>query len=335
MYAISPLVSSAKQQTKFTKFGSLIGMSESMTNLYGMIARVAPTDVTVLLQGESGTGKELAAQTIHSLSYRREKPFIPVNCGALPSTLIEAELFGYERGSFTGAHKLRRGFFERASGGTLFLDEITEMPIELQVHLLRVLETGKLIRLGGEHEIDINTRIIAATNRDPQKAIKAGKLREDLFFRLAAFPMQIPALRHRHGDIRLLARHFLLSINQENNTNKKLHDQSLRLLDSYSWPGNVRELRNMIQRAFILADYDIYPYHFPQWTCSQHTPTPSPNEQTDIHLRFAIGSSIEEVERQLIVATLNHNSGNKRITAEVLGVSLKTLYNKLRNYQFE
>lgn len=318
----------ADDTTVEDRFLWLRGRSPVMRELYHVLQRVAPTEATVLLQGESGTGKELIARTLHDLSSRREGPFVPVNCGALSANLAESELFGHERGSFTGANRQHRGYFERSMGGTLFLDEITEMPTELQVHLLRVLETGKLVRVGGDQEIAIDVRVIAATNRKTEDAVTGGRLREDLFFRLAAFPVCVPALRERTGDIVLLAQYFLDRLNVENHTRKTLGDEVRTALERHSWPGNVRELKNAVHRAYILSDVAIETQHFPPW--QDH-----PIDAEGGSIRFTVGSSIDEVERRLIYATLRHFRGNKRLAAATLRVSLKTLYNRLKRYQEE
>ncbi len=314
------------QEAADAHFGLLFGASRAMRHLYDMIERVAASEVTVLLQGESGTGKELAARAVHENSPRRTQPFLALNCGAVPANLIASELFGHERGSFTGATRQHRGFFERAHKGTLFLDEITEMPIELQVNLLRVLETGTVMRLGGDREIPVDVRVIAATNRDPEQAVADGHLREDLLFRLMVFPLRLPPLRERRGDVPLLAERFLALLNAENHTRKKFTRAALESLDSYGWPGNVRELRNAVQRAYILADHEIDAYHVDQW---QSTVPDSDSR----FLRFTVGTSIDEAEKRLVFATLDHFDGDKKLAAKTLGVSLKTLYNRLNRYR--
>src|SRR3989441_4722261 len=244
-------------------FGPLIGASPAMQAVYDMIARVAPTEATVLVQGESGTGKELVAQTVHQLSRRRKGPFVALNCAAVSPTLIESELFGHERGTFTGAARTHKGFFERAEGGTLFLDEISEMPLELQVRLLRVLETGVVARVGGESEFKVDVRVVAATNRQPEQAVADGKLREDLLYRLSVFPIRLPALRERTGDVELLVRAFLAELNAAEEKQKGISRTALELLRGHQGPGNVRELKNAVHRAFILADEEIEPAHIP------------------------------------------------------------------------
>src|SRR6478672_6162909 len=242
---------------KLGRFGHILGSSAPMQKLYDQLGRVAPTSATVLLIGESGTGKELAAQTIHEMSRRKRAPFLPLNCGAVSPQLIESELFVHERGSFTGADRQHKGFFERANGGTIFLDEITEMPMELQVKLLRVLETGSFMRVGGTQLISTDVRVVAATNREPEKAVADGKLREDLYHRLNVFPIRLPPLRERGTDIEQLAQCFLDDLNRIEGTNKTFSRDALVRLYQHNWPGNVRELRNYVQRAYIMADDTI------------------------------------------------------------------------------
>jgi DNA-binding NtrC family response regulator len=307
------------------RFGPMVGTAPTMQRVYDLIDKVAPTEATAFLVGESGTGKELAAETIHRLSKRRKGPYLPLNCGAISPTLIESELFGHEKGSFTGAQRQHRGYFERASGGTLFLDEITEMPIELQVKLLRVLETGRIMRVGGDREVEVNVRVVTATNRPPEDAVKDGKLREDLFYRLKVFPVPLPPLREREGDIDTLAHHFLHNLNRREGTQKRFAPETLERLRGHSWPGNVRELQNVVQRAFILGDQEITPDCLPP-ELSGEAPVAGPN----LHLK--VGTSLEDAERRLILATLDRYEGDKKATAEVLGISLKTLYNRLNQY---
>ncbi|HEY4542835.1 MAG TPA: sigma-54 dependent transcriptional regulator [Noviherbaspirillum sp.] len=305
-------------------FGQMLGTSAPMQKLYNHIARVAPTEATVLLLGESGTGKELAAQTIHDLSLRQKHPFLPVNCGAISPQLIESEIFGHEKGSFTGADRQHKGYFERANGGTLFLDEITEMPIELQVKLLRVLETGSFMRIGSNQEIDTDVRVIAASNRDPEQAVADGKLRLDLYHRLNVFPLRIPPLREREGDVELLAQHFLDELNKAHGTSKVFSKEGLNGLAGYHWPGNVRELRNYIQRAFILSDEEI--------DAGALAPVLSAQAPVGLTLAIPVGTSLADVDRKLIYATLDLCGGVKKRAADILGISLKTLYNRLEEY---
>lgn len=305
------------------RFGGLYGGSAAMQDIYRRIDKVAPTAATVLVVGESGSGKEVVARTIHDRSERARQPFVAVNCGAIPGNLIEAELFGYEKGSFTGATRMHRGCFERAGGGTLFLDEITEMAPEMQVRLLRVLETGRFVRVGGEDELRAHVRVIAATNRDPRQAVAEGHLREDLMYRVAVFPLTLPPLREREGDAELLAEHFLAGLNEAEGTTRMFSRQSIITIRAHRWPGNVRELRNAVQRAFILADAEVE-LDFAELECV----APSGNV-----LQIPVGTSLAEIERQAIYATLDLTEGNKRRCAEMLGMSLKTLYNRLAEYQ--
>ena len=309
---------------KLGRFGRLIGVSPAMQKVYDMISKVSSTDASVFLSGETGTGKELVAQTIFEQSARRHRPFIPLDCGAMPPTLIESALFGHERGSFTGATQMRRGHFERASGGTVFLDEITEMPIELQVKLLRTLESGTLTRVGGDEPIKVNLRVIAATNRTPKDAVADGKLREDLYYRLNVFPIVLPPLRERGEDALLLADRFLDAVNTSQESQRTLSAAARRRLVAYAWPGNVRELRNEVQRAAIMAESVI---DFEDLGAESFAQRPSLAANVP-----SVGSSLDESERALILATLKHCAGDKKRAAEVLGVSLKTLYNRLNHY---
>jgi len=302
----------------------LIGRSASMSRVRELIERVGPTDATVLLVGESGTGKELVAEAVHRCSSRAGGPFVAVNCGAIPELLIEAELFGHEKGSFTGAIRTQSGFFERADGGTLFLDEITEMPIEMQVPLLRFLERRRYFKVGGRQEIAADVRVIAATNRAPHDAIRNRKLREDLYYRLAVFPLELPPLRERDEDAVALAEHFLALLNVASGTRKRLSQNSRDLARRYSWPGNVRELRHAIERSFILADDTLELADALEWDSRRSQFAGNGDGNT---LQVAIGSRLRDVEKSLIEATLEHFAGNKRHTADALGCSLKTVYN--------
>ena len=308
---------------KLGRFGPLIGASPAMQRVYDLVARVANTDATVLLTGETGTGKELVAETIHTLSRRHKEPFLPINCGAVSPNLIESELFGHERGSFTGADRMHKGYFERSHRGTLFLDEITEMPAELQVKLLRVLETSKVTRIGGNEAISVDVRVLAATNRRPEEAVAKGKLREDLLYRLNVFPIGLPPLRDRREDVELLAEHFLQILNKEHDTYKAFTRPALNRLKSHNWPGNVRELKNLVHRAFILAEEHIGLDCLPLGV----------QESGGSSLAVKVGTSLGEAERRLILATLEECEGDKKKAAEVLGISLKTLYNRLNEYK--
>lgn len=322
----SSIASLRSELRKLGRFGQLIGRSPVMQQVYDQIERVAPTVASVMIIGPSGTGKELVAQTLHACSRRQKGPFLAVNCGAISEHLMESELFGHDRGSFTGATRDHRGFFERAHGGTLFLDEVTEMPIDLQVKLLRVLETGLFRRVGASDEIETDVRIIAATNRIPAEAVQEGKLREDLMYRLNVFPIWLPLLRDRRDDIAELARHFLAQHNEANGTHKFFTDAALARLAAYEWPGNVREMRNVIHRNYIMANEAI-----------DENGLPEPVDPTiDINATEFIvraGQSIASAEKYLILATLAHYEGNKEEAAKVLGVSLKTLYNRLQEYR--
>jgi two-component system response regulator AtoC len=292
--------------------------------LYDQLSRVAPTSATVLLIGESGTGKELAAHTVHELSRRRAAPFLPLNCGAVAPQLIETELFGHERGSFTGADRQHKGFFERANGGSIFLDEVTEMPMELQVKLLRVLETGTFTRVGGTTQVASDVRIIAATNRDPEKAVAEGKLREDLYHRLNVFPIHLPPLRERGVDMEQLALSFLEEQNVTEGTHKSFSRDALVRLYQHHWPGNVRELRNYVQRAYIMAD-DVIEGEIA-------VPPAAPHVDDATTITIHVGTPLAEVERRVTMATLAYCGQVKRKAAQILGVSLKTLYNRLETY---
>ena len=304
---------------------ALIGDSEPMRRLRHLIDRAAPADTTVLLIGESGTGKELIAEALHRRSPRARRAYLPLNCGAIPENLIESELFGHEKGAFTGAHQRRRGVFERAHGGTLLLDEITEMSADMQVRLLRVLETGQVTRIGGDQPIDTDVRLIAATNRPPPEAIQAGKLREDLLYRVSVFPIHVPPLRQRVSDIDRFAAYFLDKLNARFDACKAFTDAALAQLRSQAWPGNVRQLRNQIERAFLLADewIDVAALAEPAGVATRPGRT--------VHV--PVGTRLAEVERRVIEATLHHYDGDKRQSARVLGISLKTLYNRLNSYK--
>ena len=307
----------------------ILGVSAAMQEVFRLIERVGPTEASVLLTGESGSGKELAAQSIHDRSLRRGGPFLAINCGAIPSGLIEAELFGYEKGSFTGAVRGHAGVFERADGGTLLLDEITEMPLDMQTRLLRVIETRKFYRVGASLELSTDVRVIAASNRCPLQAVQSGQLREDLLYRLAVFPIELPPLRSRGNDVDLLAEHFLDELNAQAGTHKQLTAHSRMTLKQHSWPGNVRELRNCIERAFILGDQTLELAPLIQ---SAGTTPKAADSADERRLEIRVGSRIHDMERSLIEATLDYFHGNKRRAADALGCSLKTLYNKLNGY---
>lgn len=332
-------------------FGQLWGRAPNMQRVYEQISRVAGTGVTVFITGESGTGKEVVAQTLHDLSRRRKMPFLGVNCGAISPNLIESEIFGHEKGSFTGAERQHHGFFERAAGGTLFLDEITEMPLDLQVKLLRVLETGRFMRVGATQSQETDVRIVAATNRDPMEAVAQGRLREDLMYRLNVFPIDLPPLRERLSDVPLLAEHFLRKVSVQEGQVKTFNPEALDQLTRHRWPGNVRELRNAVHRAYVMAqDAHIDAQWLPRAdgpaapadavvpvaTTSVVAPepvaaTPAQPLHTDA-VTIPIGTSLADAERNLILATLRHFRHQKESTAAALGISLKTLYNRLKQY---
>ncbi len=305
--------------------GPLIGNSAPICLVHGQIARVAPTSVPVFIAGESGTGKELVARSIHDLSRRASRPFLAINCGAIAAQLIESEMFGHEKGSFTGATRQHRGYFEAANGGTLFLDEVTEMVPELQVKLLRVLETGQFMRVGSQVPQHTDVRIIAATNRVASEAVAEGKLRADLMYRLRVFPITLPALRERPRDIELLASHFLEELNRVEGQQKTFSHDTLTALVRYAWPGNVRELRNAVHHSFILSDNVIQ--------CDSLPPElGAPLSDSGHYLTVRVGSRLSDVERRLILATLEQCNGSKVQAAAALGVSVKTLYNRLHDY---
>jgi DNA-binding NtrC family response regulator len=306
------------------RFGKMIGASKAMHQVYSQVVKVAPTQATVLITGETGTGKELVAETIHDRSPRSTRPYVTLNCAAVSPSLIESELFGHEKGSFTGATRRHEGFFERARGGTLFLDEITEMPLDLQAKLLRTLESREVQRIGGDRPIPVDIRLLAATNRDPHQAVTDGKLREDLLYRLLVFPIHVPPLRERGDDVVLLANHFLWQLNREAGTQKEFTKEARDRLRLHHWPGNVRELRHATERAFIEATNDIGVECLPFVEQAKLERSAEP-------LAIRVGMSNAEVERILTLATLDQLREKKK-TAEVLGISLKTLYTRLKSY---
>jgi two-component system response regulator AtoC len=315
------------------RFGLLVGRSANMHRTFELIARIAPSSASVLISGESGTGKDVVARTIHALSRRRHGPFVPVNCGAISAALLESELFGHERGSFTGADRRHRGYFERAHRGTLFLDEVTEMPLELQVKLLRVIESGSFFRVGAEQPISVDVRILAASNRDVLRSISAGQMREDLYYRLRVFELNVSPLRDRPDDVEPLVRHFLDDLAQKEGVRKEITSAAVKALTRYSWPGNVRDLRNVIQSAYILADEIIDVDSLPEAVTTTPAMPPRSDEPSAGVLRIEMGTSLADIERRAIMATLRHCHGNKNRAAEVLGISLKTLYNRLSEYR--
>jgi transcriptional regulator with PAS, ATPase and Fis domain len=316
------------------RFGALIGASQSMQRVYELIDRVARSDASVLISGETGTGKELVAQTIHSLSHRSLQAFLPLNCGAVSAALVESELFGHERGSFTGADRLHKGYFERADRGTLFLDEICEMPGDLQVRLLRVLETSAVARVGGTETLKVDVRIIAATNQRPEQAVAAGRFRQDLLYRLNVFPIALPPLRERGDDVLLLAEEFLRDLNLTEGTDKRFTPACLERLLRHTWPGNVRELRNVVHRAFILAgEDDGVDCVVPSLDSVRGPVSFAIGESAASSLVIRLGTSLAEAERRLVLAALEYFGGDKRRAALALEISVKTIYNRLREYR--
>ncbi len=330
-----------------TRLGLLVGASAPMQAVYREIERVAPTPLTVMITGESGTGKELVARTLHDLSPRRARAFVAVNCGALSPNLAESELFGHERGSFTGADRQHLGLFEQAAGGTLFLDEITEMPLAMQVKLLRVLESGQFMRVGATGQQSADVRLIAASNRDPARAVAEGLLREDLFWRLDVFPINLPPLRERREDLGLLAAHLIAPLGPRSAGSSgppALNAKALARLAAHDWPGNVRELRNVIKRAWIMGEgpaLDAAQLEAalrrpartaPSGKTSGAPSSPAAVEPPGPRLSLPLGLSLAEAERLLIEATLAHHGARREQAAATLGISLKTLYNRLCRY---
>jgi two-component system, NtrC family, response regulator AtoC len=350
------------------RFGSMVGVSNAMREMCAVIARIARSDAPVMITGESGSGKEAAAQTIHALSRRSGKPLVAINCGAVSANLIESELFGHERGAFTGADKRRAGYFELAQGGTLFLDEVTEMSLDLQVKFLRVLETRSFRRVGGNEEIASDVRIISSSNRDLLEAVEKKALREDLYYRLNVFPLHVAPLRERREDVPVLARHFLALIAEsEEGGRRTFSAAALEKLAAHGWPGNVRELRNAVHRAYVLSDDGLVdettiagvlagrssgvfaavrpPVPGPaapevkdaEAPASARTAAPSAGPPGDdpLTVPVRVGDSLEDVERRLLERTLAAVGGNKKKAAELLRISLKTVYNKIKQYDLE
>ncbi len=311
--------------------GSLVGPSKKMQEIFRLIEMVAPSTASVLITGASGTGKELVARTIHDLSPRRNKPFVPINCAAIPETLIESEIFGHEKGAFTGALERRTGCFELAEGGTLLLDEIGEMPVATQAKLLRVLEDRKLRRLGSKSETTVDVRVLAATNKVPEDAVARGELRNDLYYRLNVFNIHMPPLREHKEDVPELLQNLLMEVNTKHGRKvAAVSEAVLNLFRNYAWPGNVREMRNTLERAVIVCDGAVIETkHLPPGF-GHIAARPPVNDPDSIHL--GIGTTVQEAERQLILKTLESTNNNKTRAAEILEISLKTLHNKLKEY---
>ena len=318
--------------------GDLVGTSPGMREIFALLQQAGPSRACVLITGESGTGKELVARALHALSPRRHGPFVAINCAALPETLMESELFGHEKGAFTGASERRAGCFEVAQNGTLLLDEIGEMALGTQAKLLRILEDSKVRRLGGKSEFEVDVRVLAATNKVPEEAVRAAQLRPDLYYRLNVFHVHMPPLRARKEDIPALAEALITSLNRKHEC--RVTDLAPRVLDAlarYDWPGNVRELRNVLERAVILAgEGTIEMKYLPGFlqnggSTATAAPAVATAEDRDT-VRFPIGSTVGEAEKELILRTLEHTHNNKTRAAEILGISLKTLHNKLREY---
>jgi DNA-binding NtrC family response regulator len=323
-------VASLTQQLRAAgRLGELVGNSKAMQEVMLVVEMAAPSTASVLITGETGSGKEIVARTLHKLSPRAAKPFVAINCSAIPETLMESEIFGHEKGSFTGAHERRIGCFELAEGGTLLLDEIGEMPLPTQAKLLRVLEDRKIRRLGSKSETAVDVRVLAATNKDPQQAVAKGHLRQDLFFRLNVFHIHLPPLREHKEDLPLLVEHLIRESNVKHGKNVRgVSGEVMELFRAFHWPGNIRELRNALERSVIVCDREIIG--------RQHLPADFGRGVGTTEglgaLRFPVGTTVDAAERELIFQTLAATNNNKTRAAELLGISLKTLHNKLKEY---
>jgi len=318
------------QLDRGTGLGDFVGYSKPMREVYNLIRNVSANDTSVIVTGESGSGKELAAKTIHLQSSRARGPFIAINASAIPENLMESEIFGHEKGSFTGAISTRAGCFELAHRGTLFLDEIAEMPLVLQPKLLRILEDQRVRRLGGSQEIPVDVRVIAATNREPRSAVQSGKLREDLYYRLNVFTICLPPLRERISDIPLLIQHFIRELSRKHNLQVLgARQETSQLLKSYSWPGNVRELRNVIERAVILARGGwIEPSHLPAYIASA-------DDNLTSRIVLPPRATFADAEKEILMQTLKDSGNNKAEAARRLGIDVKTIRNKLKSYDMD
>jgi DNA-binding NtrC family response regulator len=306
-------------------WNGLVGNSQALRNIITQIERVGPTDASVLIQGESGVGKELVARAIHAVSGRRGE-FVALNCGAVAPELLASQLFGHERGSFTGAQARHTGYFEQAAGGTLFLDEVTEMPIHLQVHLLRALENRVIRRVGGSEDIPVDVRILAATNCPVNRAVSDSKLREDLFYRLGEFPIVVPPLRERPDDVAPLASLFLARLNERYGGKKAFTSAAIEQLSRFPWPGNIRELRNVVGRAYIMARGDTISDPLSDFRIT------APLDETPSSITVAVGMTFDEIERRMLMKTLDFFGDDKTRAARALGISVKTIYNRLAKY---
>ena len=319
-----------RQLREAGRIGELVGAAKPMQDVMRLVEQVAPSSASVLITGETGTGKEILARTLHQLSPRADRPFVAINCSAIPESLMESEIFGHERGAFTGAAERRIGCFELADGGTLLLDEIGEMPAPTQAKLLRVLEDRKVRRLGSKTETPVDVRVLAATNKDPEQAVAHGLLRQDLYFRLNVFHINLPPLRDRKEDIGPLVEHILRDLNAKHSRQVRgINSEVSELFHSYTWPGNVRELRNVLERAVIVCDRELVGRgHLPSDFGRTHAAAASDLSS----LRFPVGTTVDAMERELITQTLAATN-NKTRAAELLGISLKTLHNKLKEYE--
>jgi DNA-binding NtrC family response regulator len=317
--------------------GEMVGNSKPMQTVFSLIQQVAPSKAAILVTGESGTGKELVARAMHGLSNRRAGPFVAINCAAMPESLMESELFGHEKGAFTGAVERRAGCFELAQGGTLLLDEIGDMPVNTQAKLLRVLEDSRVRRLGGKKEVEVDVRVVAATNKSVDEALKKGELREDLYYRLNVFHLHLPPLRERKEDLPVLVDAMIRDLNRKHGCRvQEVHTEVLREFNNYSWPGNVRELRNAMERAVILAgEGTITLKHLSRNFGLSRGAAREPEPDDPMSIRISVGTTVDEAERALIFKTLEHTHNNKTRAAEILGISLKTLHNKLKLYGTE
>ena len=311
--------------------GELVGVSSKMQEIFALLQQAGPSKACVLITGESGTGKEMVARALHRLSPRRQGPFHAINCAALPESLIESELFGHEKGSFTGATERSAGCFEMAQNGTLLLDEIGEMPAATQAKLLRILEDSKVRRLGGKNEFEVDVRVVAATNKIPDEAVKRGSLREDLYYRLNVFHIHLPPLRDRKEDIMPIAESLISLLNSKHECRVTgIAPEVQDVFRAHNWPGNVRELRNALERAVILAGKGLIERkHLPTTFTSPVAEAPLVDGDS---IQFRVGATVEEAERGLILRTLEYTRNNKTKAAEILGISLKTLHNKLKEY---